>query len=93
MANLVVTSTTSCILVAFNSLGTYSNMIKGIWQKQDISFERDISDEFVSVYVKDRDPWQVTYNSSNMGLQIDSINASAPTSNSDLFDKLSTLVG
>ena len=91
MANIVITSTTNTIKVEFN---TYSSVLDGqeagCYQKRDIDFYR-FSDR-VRCIVKGEKEWSVSYNSVSGCFIIDSIDGSAPSSNSDLYTKLIALI-
>jgi hypothetical protein len=92
MANLVVTSTTNSISVDFGVLETAANMKKGVWNKSRITFQLALSDTHVNVLVIGESSWGVSWDGSSSTLQIDSVNSVAPTSNSDLYDKLTALI-
>jgi len=93
MANIVVTSTTNTIKVEFNAYASTIGTSKGTWNKTRITFELKYSDTFVKVLVIGEPNWAVSFDGSTGTLQIDSVNGVAPTSNSDLYDKLITLLG
>lgn len=93
MANLVVTSTTDTIKVVFNDLATAYGIKKATWHKARITFQLLPSDSYVKVLVLNEPNWAVSFDGSTGTAQIDSVNGVAPTSNSDLYDKLSTLLG
>ncbi len=92
MANLVVTDSTNAIKVDFGVLGVAPLPKKGTWKK-DMIFKMELmpSDIFVKVTTFWEAEWQLSFNGTN-GLQVDSVNAVAPTSNSDLYDKLTALI-
>lgn len=98
MANLVVTSSTNSISVAFNDQpffdsrtgGTYS---KGTWMKSYISSIKLINGgAYVNVLENDGFEWMVSQNGASGTFTVDSVNAVAPTSNSDLYDKLIAII-
>lgn len=90
MANIVITSTTTVLSIVFNDLSTQVDIVKGTWFKtQLISIELHIG--YVYIDRKRGQAWNVTFDGVG-GLQIDSINGVAPTSNSDLYDKLIALI-
>lgn len=92
MANLVITSSTNTIKVDFGVLGVSPLPKKGTWNKNHVvDFALQPSDAFVKATTIGENEWQVSYNGVN-GLQVDSVNGVAPTSNSDLYDKLSVLI-
>ena len=92
MANLVVTSTTNSISVDFGVLATAANMKKGVWNKSRITFQLALADAHVNVLVIGEPSWGVSWDGSVNTFQIDTINSVAPTSNSDLYDKLTALI-
>ncbi len=92
MANLVVTSNTNNIDVVFNDLAAGVGIKKGNWNKLRITFQLMPSDAFVKVLVLNEPTWAVSFDGSTGTLQIDSVAGVAPTSNSDLYDKLIALL-
>ena len=90
MANLVITSTTNSVKVDFGVLGIKHT--KGVWRKEQLSFFLQPSNAFVIAKILNEVPFAVSWNGSVNTLQIDSVDGVAPTSNSDLFDKLSTII-
>ncbi len=92
MANIVITSTTNSIKVDFNDLANAAGVKKGVWNKGRITFELDLLDSKVRVLVVGEAVWLVSFDGSSSTLQIDTINSVAPTSNSDLYDKLIALI-
>lgn len=92
MANLIVTSTTNSVKVDFGVLGGGGIPKKGTFHHDHIvSFKLEPADAYVRATTIGENEWQLSYNGVN-GMQIDSINGVAPTSNSDLYDKLSVLI-
>lgn len=92
MANIVVVSTTNSIKVDF---GVYANTLgisKKTWHKSDVHFGLNPSNEYVTVLEFRVPSFAVSFDGSSSTLQIDSINGVAPTSNSDLYDKLIALI-
>ena len=92
MANIAVTSSTSNFIIDFGDYVSVTGIKKATWQKQRISFRLMASDSFVQVLVVGEPNWAVSFNGSANTLQIDSVNSVAPTSNSDLYDKLIALI-
>ena len=85
-------SSTNSIKVDFGVLGVGSIPKKGVYNKRAIvEMALQPSDTFVKVINSGEPEWQVSFNGTN-GLQIDSVDGVAPTSNSDLYDKLSALL-
>ena len=93
MANLVITSTTNTIHVDFNDYTVPIGIKKSQWDKQRIRFELAPSDALIKVLVIGESAWAVAYTATDNCLIIDSVAGVAPTSNSDLYDKLIALLG
>ena len=92
MANITITSSTNSIGVDFGVLGINPLPKKGTWNKDKvISFSLSPSDAFVKASILGEQERQLSWDGTN-GMQIDSINASALLSNSDLYDKLAALI-
>ena len=93
MAFITVTDTANTIHVDF---GVYAGLVapykKAIFHKNVISFQIAADESFVRVEDRSGQSWTVTYNGAGETLQIDTINAVAPVSNSDLYDKLVSLL-
>lgn len=91
MANLVITSTTDSIKVVFNDYASAAGYSKGTWNKR---YVRDITlnGHLVTVDINGGQEWTVSYNSQNGALIVDTIDGAAPTSASDLYDKLVALI-
>lgn len=92
MPNLVVTSTTDAIKVDF---GDYSGSIgysKGTWPKKVIELIR-LNTNHIEMISPDNPRWIISHTSNSIGaLIVDSVDAVAPSSLSDLYDKISALV-
>ena len=93
MANIVVKSTTNSIKTDFGALESVTGIAKGTWRKEEVSFFLKPSSAFILVKVHNDLPFEVSFDGSAQTLQIDSVDGVAPTSNSDLHDKLSALLG
>jgi len=92
MANLVITSTTNSIKVDFGVLESATQIAKGVWRKEEVSFFLKPSSEFIMVKVHNDTPFAVSWDGSSNTLEIDSVDGVAPSSNSDLYDKLIALI-
>lgn len=93
MANVVITSTANSIKVVFNDYSTAVGMEKGTWAKNEISDIRlGLSDAYVDVETKHEPRWLVVFEATTGMLLVDSVDGVAPTSNSDLYDKLIALI-
>lgn len=73
MANIVVTSTTNSIKVDFGVLDSVTQISKGVWRKEDVSFFLKPSTAFVMVKVHNDTPFAVSWDGSSDTLQIDSV--------------------
>lgn len=99
MTNIIITSTTNSIKVVFNDAKMYDErgdgytVKKGTWRKDDIGDIQLTSDES-KVVVREADDfvWHVSHNGSTGTLQVDTINGTTITSNSQLYDELSLLI-
>lgn len=92
MANLVITSTTNSVKVDFGVYGVGNIPLKGTWRKDKIiNFSLQLSNAFVIASTIGEPEWQLSYDGTN-GMQVDSVDGVAPTSNSDLYDKLIVLI-
>jgi hypothetical protein len=99
MANIVMTSTTNTIKC---DNGVYSGLSgalgiiqkKATFRKDEIfRISLDPNENFVEFQFKSKlNYFILTYNGSSGTLQVDSIDGVAPTSNSDLYDKLIALI-
>jgi hypothetical protein len=92
MANIVVTTTTGSILVDFGVYSTPLGMSKGVWRK-DTLININLRTDGVLVDIEGQSDWLVSFDGKVGTFQIDSIDGVAPTSDSDLFDKLKALLG
>ena len=98
MANIVVTKTGNSLIVAFNDYSSAVEADKRSYDCRDV-VEIELSEGASGVIVMMRDAhkverWFLTYDSGYVGTEkfiIDSIEGAAPTSESDLFDKLNAL--
>lgn len=87
MVNIVVTTTTNLIKVEFNDLADIVEHIKGTWRKDRILFIKLNAGAVVIKFMNGR-LWEVSYNGENGTLPIDSIDGVPLSSNSDLYNKL-----
>ena len=94
MANLVVTTSANSIVVAFNDYSGAIGATKRSFSPQNMTEVSLMTDE-VRVYMDvTHDLWRLTYDSSYSGNEkfiVDSVDGVAPTSESDLFDKITAL--
>jgi hypothetical protein len=99
MANIVMVSTTNSVKV---DNGVYSGVIgalgviqkKATFRKDDIfRISLEPTEAYVEVQFKSRTSYFIlSFNGTAGTLQVDLIDAVAPTSNSDLYDKLVALI-
>jgi hypothetical protein len=93
MANVVVTSDSTSILVEFNDSASVLGLKRRTWRRADVININLRSDEsIIEVTTSIGQIWLVSYNSVSGALIIDSVNGVAPTSNADLFTKLRALM-
>lgn len=100
MANIIVTSTTNCINVEFNSTSSVSGYKKANFNKDQITFQLRENEECVRVFDSWGVNWCVTYPTNPAllsgleALPIDSVDSSsAPTSNDELYTLLINMKG
>jgi len=100
MANVVITKTGNSIVVAFNDYASSLGFEKESFDIRDIVEVSLVeSDAFVQVTMRDAHGvkvWSITYDSAYGGseyLIVDSVATVAPSSESDLFDKITALRG
>ena len=87
MANLVITTTANTIKVDFNDLaGDYE---EATWAKDQVSSILKYP-TYIVVKMKNDQRWLCSFNGVKM--QIDTIDTVAPTSNADLYTKLTALI-
>ncbi len=100
MANAVITKTGNSVIVTFNDYSTNVNIEAKkrsycVADIVEIELEEDESHVLVVMRHAHEDPkWELTFDSSYSGddyFIVDSVEAVAPTSQSDLFDKLTAL--
>lgn len=100
MANLVITSSTNGVHID-NGIYVGIEAALGVIQKK-VSFRKDDvrrialapSDANVNVWLVEMNvTFMLSFDGSTGTLQVDSVDGVAPTSNSDLYDKLKALIG
>ena len=87
MANLVLTTTANTVKVDFNDLADHYT--EATWAKDQISSVH-MHSTYVVVRMKNEQRWLCSYDDTKM--QIDSIDAVAPTSTEDLYTKLIAMI-
>lgn len=91
MANIVIVSTTNSIKVNFNDYSTMLGMTDGTWRKDHLVSIIKMTNN-IAIDIQGQPDWSITHDGSNGTFQVDSIDGVAPTSNSDLYDKLIALI-
>jgi hypothetical protein len=96
MPNVSIVSTTNSIKVDFGdytfSKGHNDHMYdKGTWRKDEIASIR-LNTNLVEVLTKNGIKWYVSDDGYDNTLQVDTVDAAAPSSLSDLYDKLIALI-
>ena len=89
MANIVITTNTNRMLVAFNDLTATAGMVSGDWQKANISASLNIGNTDVFFTILNEQQFRFSYNGSAGSMQVDSINGVAPTDNVNLLALIS----
>lgn len=92
MANTVITSTTNSIKVAFNDQANLSLYTDGAYKKSSINSIR-LFDDHIKVVTNNSESWVVSNQTNTIkAIVIDTVDGVAPSSLSDLYDKLATLI-
>lgn len=93
MANIVITSTTNSIKIVFNTY-TSNTLIpeKSCWHKSSTYFTLCNGSSCVAASEDNGMDIDLSWNGSTGTMQVDSVDGVAPTSNSDLYDKLIALI-
>jgi hypothetical protein len=90
MTNLVVTTTTNAVKVSFNDT-PFGSVTKGVWRKDKMT---SFYLEATHIHVNTVEGTFYVSNAAETGtFIIDSVDGVAPSSLSDLFDKLSAMLG
>jgi hypothetical protein len=93
MANIVITSTTNSIKLVYNTY-TSNPLIpdKDCWHKSTAHFSLSNGSAYVRASEDNGMDIDLSWDGATGTMQVDSIDGVAPTSNSDLYDKLIALV-
>lgn len=92
MAKTVITSTTNSIKVVFNDDSTLVGMDKGTWVKANIDAFH-LNSDHIEVIADNGARWIVSNATNSINaLAVDTVDGAAPTSLSDLYDKLVALI-
>lgn len=96
MANIVITGVNGYIKVVFNDQSAKAKMTKGYFNRNGIAEVIELDGGGVVVTLSHSmgmaTSYQVSFDGNNGGMQVDSIDTVAPTSDSDLADKLGALI-
>lgn len=90
MANIVITSTTNSIKFVFNVEA--NQWSKECWHKASAHFYLEDGNAFVEAREDNGTSIALSFDGAGNTKQVDSIDGVAPTSNSDLYDKLIALI-
>ena len=91
MPNIIITTTTNSIKVELNDYSSVLNLQQaGCYRKGKIKFYR-FSDRVIASVVGEKD-WALCYTATTGCFIVDSIDAVAPTSNLDLYNKLCAIM-
>ena len=92
MANTVVTSSTKYVKVVFNDDAPATGMTQAYFSKEHLAEIHLSSDGFSAVKLDDGAIFDLSTDGANNTLTIDSVDGVAPTSETDLCDKLAALM-
>lgn len=94
MAKLEITTTTNTLKFVTNEYATAFGIDKSAWNIKDIQSVKLVNrpTAYVEVSFLTSTKFAFTFDGA-YGTQVDTVNGVAPTSNSDLFDKLITTLG
>lgn len=95
MANIVMTTTGSCVDIDFNNYSQSIGYTKGSFNISDIKvILKEYGRDVVKINMDNRDfaVWYVSYDTQPKTYIIDSINGATPSSIDDLYDKLKELM-
>ena len=98
MANVVITSKTNVINVDFGDiqfLDKRDNIYvkKGTWAKSDIAtVHLEANEDMVTVIERDDFSWKLSYDGFEGTFQVDSVDGTTVTSNSQLYTLISGLI-
>ena len=92
MANTVVTSSANSVKVVFNDDSALTGMTQGYFSKSSISEVREVVMGTVLVKLDSGDTFNISTDGAQNTLTIDSVDGVAPSSNTDLCDKIAGLI-
>jgi len=93
MANIVITSTTNSIIVDFGVYVGGDIPKKATYNKAHIlHFSLEASDAYVTAQNDGEPQWNLAYAATTNCFIVDSVAGAAPSSNSDLYNKLIALI-
>jgi hypothetical protein len=96
MANITITQTTNSIQVNFNDLSSLAGISMATWNKgKIINFTLAADEAYIIAFINDGSQYQLSFDGNN-GMKVDTIHNGLineqPSSNLDLFNKLSALI-
>lgn len=91
MANIVVSTSGNSIIADFGDYAPITGSVKSSYDRAEL-FEIALNADYVMVYMNGQKEWKLSVSDPNYFI-VDSVNGIAPSSLSDLFDKLSALRG
>ena len=93
MSNIIVTSDSIKIDVAFNDMSTIAQMNKATFKRTNINLVETNSDEdCVTVVMIDGMKFDLSHNGTQGTLTVDTINGQTPTGVDDLHNKITALM-
>lgn len=91
MANVTIITTTNTIEVDFGVYADDLAISKGVWRKSSVIYI-NLNDNHIYLKIRDGNEWVLNYSTQSKGFIVDTIDGVAPTSLSDLYDKLKVLI-
>jgi hypothetical protein len=92
MANLVITSTASTVVVDFGIYARFSNIKKASFRRDEISEIIECNGGVhITIEMLDGNSFDVSFNKAGKAMIVDTIDGVTPTDNDNLFDILHLL--
>jgi len=88
MANIVITTDSERIYIAFNDYSDEAGMASGNWAKEDVSVEMNIGNTDIFLYTEGENLGRLSFNAGTDIMVVDTVDGAAPSSNADLKTKL-----
>lgn len=97
MSKIVITTYQNVLLVDFGEyagMETHFGVVpkKKLYQKHNIEFTYDSNNNVIANLIEQATEWYLSYTNVSNKFKVDSIDGSEPSSDSDLFDKLSCIL-